>query len=119
MLLEEFYKYNGQDDSFLTEAVYLGTLHSWLIYNDFVIYENIIKYFEEKEEYMVCEGIHRALSKIDDVMAERFKDAEKLQESEDEILYSNEEHKKVSRLVFEDIIKEIYEKQASKYQKNS
>jgi hypothetical protein len=52
-------------------------------------------------------------------MAERFKDAEKLQESEDEVVYSHEEHQKVSRLVFEDIIKEIYEKQAGKYQKNS
>lgn len=119
MLLEEFYKYNGQDDSVLTEAVYLGTLHSWLIYNDFVIYENIIKYFEEKEEYMVCEGIHRALSKIDDVMAERFKDAEKIRETDDEVVYSHEEHQRVSRLVFEDIIKEIYEKQVSKRKENS
>lgn len=119
MLLEEFYKYNGQDDSVLTEAVYLGTLHSWLIYNDFVIYENIMKYFEEKEEYMICDGIHRALSKIDDVMAERFKDAEKIKETEGEVVYSHEEHQRVSRLVFEDIIKEIYERKAEHAKKDN
>lgn len=119
MLLEEFYNYDGKKDTLKVEDVYLTTLQHWLIYNDFDIYESLLITFEEKENYIVCEGIHRALERIQDIMDTRFEQADKVKETETEVVYTHEEHQRISRLIFEDILKEIYEKQVSKRQKDS
>lgn len=119
MLLEEFYKYDASDDKFISEYVYLHTLSCWIINNDFNVYESLIEHYEEQEQYAVCEGIHRALSRIDEIMATRFEQADKIDETEIEALYSLQEHNRVSALIFEDIIKEIYEKQIDKRKKNN
>lgn len=52
-------------------------------------------------------------------MAERFEQADKIKETDDEVIYSMQEHSRVSALIFEDILKEIYEKQIDKRKKNS
>jgi hypothetical protein len=52
-------------------------------------------------------------------MNDRFEEAEKLKETEFEVTYTHEEHKRVSRLIFEDILKEVYEKQVSKYKESN
>lgn len=119
MLLEEFYDYDGKRDGLLIEDVYLATLQNWLVHNDFDIYESLLITFEQKEDYIICEGINRALSKIEDITNNRFMQAEKVGETEEEVLYTHEEHLRVSRLIFEDVLKEIYEKQVSKYKKNN
>lgn len=119
MFLEEFYNYNAKGDKLIAENMYLHTLTCWLFNNDFQVYENLLDYYEEREEYAVCDGIHRALSKIDDIMHNRFNDADKIAETENEIAYTHEEHMRVSSLIFEDILKEIYEKQISKYKENN
>ena len=119
MFLEEFYNYNAKGDKLIAENMYLHTLTCWLFNNDFQVYENLLDYYEEREEYAVCDGIHRALSKIDDIMHNRFNDADKIEETENEITYTHEEHLRVSSLIFEDILKEIYEKQINKYKENN
>jgi hypothetical protein len=119
MFIEEFYKYDGKDVTDVADIVYLTTLQSWLIYNELSIYESLLVTFEEMEQYAICEGIHRALSKVEDIMDERFSEANKLAESDSGYTVTHEEHNRVSRLVFEDILKEIYEKQIGKYKKNN
>ena len=81
MFLEEFYNYNAKGDKLIADNMYLHTLTCWLFNNDFQVYENLLDYYEEKEEYAVCEGIHRALAKIDDIMHNRFNDADKIAET--------------------------------------
>ena len=44
-------------------------------------------------------------------MDKHFKEAEVLEEDEEQVLYTHDEHQRVSRLIFEDILKEIYERQ--------
>lgn len=119
MLLEEFYNYDATDDKLITEYVYVHTLSCWIINNDFNIYESLLEYYEGQEQYAVCEGIHRALAKVDDIMAKRFDEADKVSETDSEVTYTHQEHLRVSSLIFEDIIKEIYEKQIDKRKKNS
>ena len=119
MFIEEFYNYNGEETADVADIVYVTTLQSWLIYNELSIYESLLITFEELEQYAICEGIHRALSKVEDVMDERFSEANKLAETDESYTITHEEHQRISRLVFEDILKEIYEKQISKYKKNN
>lgn len=119
MFIEEFYNYNGEETTEVADIVYVTTLQSWLIYNELSIYESLLITFEELEQYAICEGIHRALSKVEDVMDERFSEANKLAETDESYTITHEEHQRISRLVFEDILKEIYEKQISKYKKNN
>lgn len=119
MLLEEFYNYDGREDKLIAQDAYLSTLQCWFLYNEFDIYESLLITFEEKEQYAVCEGINKALSRIEEIMNDRFEEAEKLKETEFEVVYTHEEHKRISRLIFEDILKEVYEKQVSRYKKNN
>lgn len=119
MFIEDFYKYDGEETTEIAEAVYLTTLQSWLIYNEFSIYESLLITFEELEQYAICEGIHRALSRVEEIMDDRFSEANKLAETDESYTITHEEHQRISRLVFEDILKEIYEKQISKYKKNN
>jgi regulator of sigma D len=114
MLLEEFYSYDASNDKLISEFVYVHTLSCWLSNNDFTIYEELLDYYEGQEQYAVCDGLNRALSKIDDIMAKRLDEADKIKETETEVLYTHQEHMRVSGLIFQDIIKEIYEKQIDK-----
>lgn len=118
MFLEEFYSYDASGDKLIAENMYMHTLACWLFNNDFQVYENLLEYYEEKEEYAVCEGIHRALAKIDDIMHNRFNSANKVSETEESVTYTHEEHLRVSTLIFEDILKEIYEKQINKFKED-
>lgn len=111
MLLEEFYSQDPKNHVRVAESAYLVTLQYWMVYNQLDIYERMLQYYEEKEEYAFCEGISRAIEKIEDTMDKRFQEAEALEEDEDQILYTHDEHQRVSRLIFEDILKEIYERQ--------
>lgn len=119
MLLEEFYNYDGKQDELILDEVYLETLRSWFVYSDFDIYESLLKTFEDREEYLICEGINRALAKVEELMNNRFEEADKLDEDEEKVVYTHQEHVRISRLIFEDILKEIYEKQVNKYKKNN
>jgi len=119
MLLEEFYKYDASNDKVIAEYVYVHTLSCWIINSDFNIYESLIEYYEDREQYAVCEGIHKALSKIDDIMASRFEEADKIKETENEVVYSMQEHTRVSALIFEDILKEIYGRQIDRIKGNN
>ena len=114
MLLEEFYNYDSSGDQLIAESMYLHTLGCWLINNDFTIYESLVKHYEEIEQYEVCEGITRALDKIEDIMDKHFSEAEKFSETDKEVTYTHQEHMRVSALIYEDILKEIYEKQINK-----
>ena len=108
MSLEELYnkEYRNQ-----VSVAYVSTLQFYVNYNDLSIYDDLVKYYEGTEEYAICEGISRAIDFIDDTMDHRFGEAIEEGEEEDGKIYTAEEYKRVSRLVFEDIIKEIYERQ--------
>lgn len=119
MLLEEFFNHDPGDDANVVGYVYIATLSAWLIHNEFEVFDAVLAHFEEKEDYLTCEGIRRAIDKIDEIYNDRFSEATIIAQDEDTVEYSYEEHKRVSRLIFQDILKEIYEKQVDKHQKNS
>lgn len=114
MLLEELYN-NGKESGNIQLHFYTATLSAYLIYNDLEIFDRLLQDFEEKEEYLICSGIKAAIEKIEDVHDSRFQDAAVeigVNEDEDGMLtFSFEKHKEISKLIFEDILKEIYEKQ--------
>ena len=51
-------------------------------------------------------------------MHNRFNSANKVSETEESVTYTHEEHLRVSTLIFEDILKEIYEKQINKFKED-
>ena len=108
MSLEEFY---NQEYRSQVSAAYVSTLQFYVNYNDLTIYDALVGYYEDTEQYAICEGISRAIDFIDNTMDNRFGEAIEESEEEDGKIYTAEEYKRVSRLVFEDIIKEIYERQ--------
>ena len=114
MLLEEFYNYESKKDEEKVQFFYTATLSSWLNYNNIDVYVALIDDFEEKEEYLICEGINRALSVIDDIMDKRFGEAA-IVEEDGLGFFTQEEHDKVSQLVFLDIMKEIYKSYITTY----
>ena len=116
MLLEELYNKEYQSQ---VNAAYVSTLQFYVNYNDLTIYDALVKYYEDTEEYSICEGISKAVDFIDDTMDIRFGEAIEEGEEEDGKIYTAEEYKRVSRLVFEDIIKEIYERQVKGIEKPS
>lgn len=103
-----------QKDSF-----YVTTLLIWMLYNKFDIFDEVIQHFEEKEEYMVCAGIHLALQKVEDLMHDRFEQATALDEDEDFRTYSYQEYEDVSKKVLKDVIIEMYEKQVDKFKEGN
>lgn len=111
MLLEELYNQDYKDKA---EAAYYATLNFWLTYNDTSIYEDMLEYYKEKEQYELCEGIDKAIDKIYDVMDSRFEESQPVDETDEEVLLSMEEHARISRLIFKDILKEIYERQVKR-----
>jgi len=119
MLLETFYKYEFEDDDEKVAYFYRATLSAWLIYNQYEIFENLLNYFTEAEEYLVCAGIHKAINRIEEIVGERFEDAAVVAEDEESVTYDVEEHKRVSGLIFQDILKEIYEDEIRGYKEGS
>jgi hypothetical protein len=107
MFIEEFYNYDGKSDEQIIRIIYETTLTSWLIFNEEDVYLEMIEFFEEQEDYLACEGVKRAVDKINDIMDKRFDEVSDV--DEDEILMTSEEHKRVSQLIYQDILKEIYE----------
>jgi len=119
MLSEELYNYDAEAWAGISNATYLATLNAWLIYNDFKIYEDALLILEEQGQYEACHGIKMAIAFIEDTMANRFDEAESISETDEEIILTHDEHAKVSTLIFQDIMTEIYEKQINQYKKNN
>ena len=122
MLLEELYN-DGKEIGNIQLHFYTATLSAYLIYNDLEVFDRLLQEFEEKEEYLICSGIKSAIEKIEDVHDSRFQDAAVeigMNEDEDGMLtFSFEKHKEISKLIFEDILKEIYEKQIGESKRDS
>lgn len=112
MFIENFYDYDFGDEKEKIEHFYTCTLSAYLIYNDLQIFDNLLIYFEEKEEYLICQAIKEALEKVESIIEFHFANPPLIEDDGEEVyIYDHEEHKNLSRLVFEDIIKEIYERQ--------
>lgn len=122
MLLEELYN-DGKKSGDIQMHFYTATLSAYLIYNDLEIFDRLLQEFEDREEYLICSGIKAAIEKIEDVHDSRFQNAAVeigMEEDEEGMLtFSFEKHKEISKLIFEDILKEIYEKQIEQSTRNS
>ena len=122
MLLEELYN-DGKKSGDIQMHFYTATLSAYLIYNDLEVFDRLLQEFEDREEYLICSGIKAAIEKIEDVHDSRFQNAavEIGMEEDDEgmLTFSFEKHKEISKLIFEDILKEIYEKQIEQSTRNS
>ena len=122
MLLEELYN-DGKESGNIQLHFYTATLSAYLIYNDLDIFDKLLQDFEEKEEYLICSGIKAAIEKIEDIHDSRFNNAALevgIQEDEEGLLtFSFDKHKEISKLIFEDILKEIYERQIERSSKDS
>jgi len=113
MFFEGFFDETQLEPQDIINHYYVLTLSAWITYNESEIYETMLNYFEEKENYYVCEGINRALARIDEVTTHRFSEATALEGGEEKTILDVEEYKQVSRRVFLDIMTEIYERQFS------
>lgn len=122
MLLEELYN-DGKKSGDIQMHFYIATLSAYLIYNDLEVFDRLLQEFEDREEYLICSGIKSAIEKIEDVHDGRFQNAAVeigMEEDEEGMLtFSFEKHKEISKLIFEDILKEIYEKQIEQSTRNS
>ena len=122
MLLEELYN-DRKKSGDIQMHFYTATLSAYLIYNDLEVFDRLLQEFEDREEYLICSGIKAAIEKIEDVHDSRFQNAavEIGMEEDDEgmLTFSFEKHKEISKLIFEDILKEIYEKQIEQSTRNS
>lgn len=122
MLLEELYN-DGKKSGDIQMHFYTATLSAYLIYNDLEVFDRLLQEFEDREEYLICSGIKSAIEKIEDVHDSRFQNAAVeigMEEDEEGMLtFSFEKHKEISKLIFEDILKEIYEKQIEQSTRNS
>jgi hypothetical protein len=122
MLLEEFFSQSSTNDQ-LIKYVYVSTLSNFIVNPNFQIFDNILEEYEKKENYIVCEGINRALNKIDEIYNDRFSEAiseeddeeEEKEFSIDDYVTHEDKNIRVTTLIFEDIIKEIYEAQIKRY----
>lgn len=110
MFTEAFYKQDLGDRD-VVDFFYVATLQMWLMHNDLNIYDDLLTYFEEQENYLICEAIHKAIAFIESTVEENFENATKLSEENDGNMYSFEEHKRVSNEIFKQVVQEIYEKQ--------
>ena len=126
MLLEEFFNQSSTNDQ-LIKYVYVSTLSNFIVNPNFQTFDNILEEYEKKENYIVCEGINRALNKIDEIYNDRFSDAirDEDDDEDEEKEFSIEDYVtledrniRISRLIFEDIIKEIYEAQIKRYKES-
>lgn len=119
MLLEEFFRYNGDNNETIAEHFYIATLANFLLNNELEIYDDVLSHFEGREEYVVCHGIQKAIDKIESTIDARFSEASTLSESESERIYDVEEYKRISKEIFKDILLEIYDRQISRIKKDN
>lgn len=117
MSTEESFNVSNEDRNKI-ERYYFTTLLAYMLWTKFDMFDDVLEYFEQKEEYLVCSGIQVAISKIEDIMDKRFSDATPVEEDEDMRTYSMEEYEEVSRKVFKDIIIEMYERQIDQFKGN-
>jgi hypothetical protein len=127
MLLEEFFNQDTTGNQ-IVNYVYVSTLSHFIVNPNFQIFDNLLEEYERQENYLVCEGINKALQKIDVIYNDRFSEAiDKDDEDEEEEIFEfslndyvdhEERNIRVSRLIFEDIIKEIYEAQIKRYKES-
>lgn len=110
MFTEEFYNQEIKDKD-VVDFFYVATLQMWLTHNDLNIYDDLLTYFEEQENYLICEGVHKAIAFIEKTVEQNFDNATKLSDNEDGSMYSFEEHKRISNEIFKEVVKEVYEKQ--------
>lgn len=114
MLSEEFYN-ELKESQYQKDHFYISTLSAWLIYNDLSIFDKLLSEFEDKEEYLACAGISEAIDKIEEVHDNRFEEAaEEIGldvDTEGFYSFTAEKHREVSKLIFEDIVREIYDGQ--------
>jgi len=109
----------------MSSQFYISTLQNWLIYNNYSVYEDVLKYFESLELYPVCDGIKKALVFIEFVLDKRFTEAQvTFEEGLDVILGELEEnefekHREISRRVYKDILTEIYGEQIRNFTKGN
>jgi uncharacterized protein YbcV (DUF1398 family) len=118
MFTEEFYNQEIKDKDVI-DFFYVATLQMWLTHNDLNVYDDLLTYFEEQENYLICQGVHKAIAFIEKTVEDRFDGATKLSNSEDGDMYSFEEHKRISNEIFKDVVKEVYEKQIGDVGKSS
>jgi len=108
MLLEEYYSYGDKEDHY-----YYATLAAFLTHPDLPTFDNLLIRFEEKEEYIICSGIKKAIDKIEDIHDYRFKEAadevDAIEDPEGFYTFTAERHRETSNIIFQDIIQEIYE----------
>ena len=105
MFTEELY--NGMPEEDVARVAYLLTLSYWIIIREEIIFDNLLKDYEEKEMFAVCSGIQRANSFIDDKTNKRLEQVM----GNDASMYSDPKvHKRVQRLIIKDVIYEIYER---------
>ncbi len=105
MLFEELYSYVYEDsDEGKINFFYRATLFAWLVYNDTEVFDIILQTYLDREEYLICEGISRAMTVIEDVTENRFSEATPIREDDEGKIYSHQQHQEVSRLIFADIL---------------
>ena len=110
MFTEEFYNQDLGDRD-VVDFFYVATLQMWLMHNDLTVYDDLLGYFEEQENYLICEGVHKAIAFVESTVEKNFSEATNLSEDLNESSYSFEEHKRVSNEIFKQVVQEIYEKQ--------
>lgn len=114
MSSEEFYN-ELKDIQYQKDHFYISTLSAWLIYSDLSIFDKLLAEFESKEEYLACAGISEAIDKIEEIHDSRFDEAADQigidADTEGFYSFSADKHKEVSKLIFEDIVREIYDGQ--------
>jgi len=113
MLLEEYYSYGDQEDYY-----YYATLAAFLTHPDLQTFDSLLQRFEEKEEYLICSGVKRAIDKIEDIHDVRFKEAAEETDTHEDpegfYTFTADKHLETSKLIFQDIIEEIYDNQATR-----
>lgn len=124
-MLEEFCEMKKVTNKQVASHFYISTLQNWLIYNNYTVYEDVLEHFESLELYPVCDGIKKALVFIEFVLDRRFEEA---QVGSEEVLSfvlgqleenEFEKHREISRLVYKDILTEIYDEQIRNFTKGN
>lgn len=127
MLLEEFYRKELKEEE-IAEYFYVDTLRMFLRHNDILTFDKVLEHFENTEQYLVCEGIHRAIKKIEEIHSFRFAQAaadyltkeDEEADPEEMILIDipEERMQSIKELMVQDLLIEIYERQIKRNQAN-
>lgn len=125
MLLGEYYKITNTGEERTVDLIYVTTLLAYLNHPNTGVFVGLLERLENEEKYMMCAGVHKAISKIEDFYDNRFVEVASgngmdfTEPEEIEINISQDDYQEVLDKVFEDILIEVYEKQIDGYQKSS